>query len=597
MALTKTHNRMIEGASGNVKDYGAVGDGVTDDTTAIQAALDSLTSGGKIHFPEGTYIANSQITYTLTGDTILSGDDAVIKCNASAIIVNQLLITVATYDLQVKGLTFDGNQKANVCFRANEANQDSSEVLLRDCTFKNAYSNTATGNIGAYLSGGYSKVIVDNCTFKDITRAAGAGTPGVNGTTGLGIAPAYLTNEYPRFASVQNCRFENITNGDTGSAANNVDADGLKVSGGHTGGDDYIFSLAIISNNVFVNCKGRSVKLKSDETVVKGNSFYRNILPILAGGFDIDVQTSSGIVSSNVFHYDETSGGLSPFDEDGGTTPQFSPISFYNNEPDTRTRMVSITDNIVYNNVATTVGYLSAFAECSGQEAPSSRINITGNTVSKKATQFVSVTPITSSANKIYLTLSNNYIDELVTTFVQGNNGGSYTKNIIKAVGNINNGTEVPFSWYGASSNPFEGTYSVIDCIGMTPVAYLERNDSKSFPAKIGSIAAKSGGGGLISIHTATIADDATYTFPEVGYFSTGTFRVLSVAYNTTTTGIFTDSGTAVTDLGGGLSTGIAYGVTNPDTDTKANVYRSGSTIAIKNRLGSARTFTLVTIG
>ena len=55
MALTKVHNRLIEGAAVNVKDFGAVGDGVTDDTAAIQAAIDSLTDYAELFFPKGYY--------------------------------------------------------------------------------------------------------------------------------------------------------------------------------------------------------------------------------------------------------------------------------------------------------------------------------------------------------------------------------------------------------------------------------------------------------------------------------------------------------------------------------------------------------------
>lgn len=61
MALTKVTNSMINGAIVNVLDYGAVGDGVIDDTAAIQAALDT---GCPVYAPAGTYLVD-----TLTVDT------------------------------------------------------------------------------------------------------------------------------------------------------------------------------------------------------------------------------------------------------------------------------------------------------------------------------------------------------------------------------------------------------------------------------------------------------------------------------------------------------------------------------------------------
>lgn len=45
----------INGGMANVKDFGAKGDNVADDSIAVQAAIDSVPDGGTVFFPPGTY--------------------------------------------------------------------------------------------------------------------------------------------------------------------------------------------------------------------------------------------------------------------------------------------------------------------------------------------------------------------------------------------------------------------------------------------------------------------------------------------------------------------------------------------------------------
>ena len=57
----------------NVKDFGAVGDGVTDDTAAIDSALAAATAAfAPLYFPHGTYVRNS--TLVLPSGAIILGD-------------------------------------------------------------------------------------------------------------------------------------------------------------------------------------------------------------------------------------------------------------------------------------------------------------------------------------------------------------------------------------------------------------------------------------------------------------------------------------------------------------------------------------------
>lgn len=66
MSLTKVSYSMIAGAPVNVTDFGAVGDGVADDTAAIQAAIDSFSG----YF--GTVLLASNATYRITSSLVLN---------------------------------------------------------------------------------------------------------------------------------------------------------------------------------------------------------------------------------------------------------------------------------------------------------------------------------------------------------------------------------------------------------------------------------------------------------------------------------------------------------------------------------------------
>ena len=62
----------------SVKDFGAVGDGVTDDSIACQSAVNCLPKGGRLYFPKGTYVVSpinlkSHITLELSEGATLVG--------------------------------------------------------------------------------------------------------------------------------------------------------------------------------------------------------------------------------------------------------------------------------------------------------------------------------------------------------------------------------------------------------------------------------------------------------------------------------------------------------------------------------------------
>jgi hypothetical protein len=194
MALTKAHNRMIEGAAVNVKDFGAKGDGTTDDSSAFSAVATAASDGDMIIIPAGTYIIGSKVTFSNDKLNVSLSDGAVIKQKSSTLTLDTIIEFSGDY-VSITGGKFDGNLAGN--------------------------SGTYTGR------GELLKVSGDYARIRDVVFD---GTQDVDNATGL-----YITGRYGRF--------ENIQTFNTGRNA-------IRENGDHNVIDTvYMYSLSGSSSN------------------------------------------------------------------------------------------------------------------------------------------------------------------------------------------------------------------------------------------------------------------------------------------------------------------------------------------------------------
>ena len=155
----------------SVKDFGATGDGTTDDTTAIQNTLNA-GSGRAVYFPAGTYRVSATLVVktktTLMGDGI---NKSILKLTSGMSAAAQMLRndvqtgTVDVYydtDLEFYGLTFDGNNNSTRTVEllsiAKVANTTFTGCAVQNSTF-----------IGLAL-GANKNVVVSQCYFTNNGR-------------------------------------------------------------------------------------------------------------------------------------------------------------------------------------------------------------------------------------------------------------------------------------------------------------------------------------------------------------------------------------------------------------------------------------------
>src|SRR5579883_3358932 len=91
----------------NVKQYGAKGDGTTDDTAAIQAAISAASTGGVIFLPVGSYLISTPLTLSVANTALMGvGFGSTIIASSSFSGAQMILCSAANtgvFDLALQG--------------------------------------------------------------------------------------------------------------------------------------------------------------------------------------------------------------------------------------------------------------------------------------------------------------------------------------------------------------------------------------------------------------------------------------------------------------------------------------------------------------
>ncbi len=212
----------------NVKEFGATGDGTTDDSAAIQLAIDAIEAMANpllMFFPVGEYLCNTGLVFDddsirieggggqsrsevpPDGSTLIAGTNGMelLRINSTTTLIHEGPI--------IKHLNFRDESAANTATLLHIHNAN--RWTLRNCTFRNA---SAVGGIGVELTretaGDNAWGIIDQCTFDDLdtgllaTRSFGLTMIGGHFTTS-GAGWAVSLDDLTQHVKIFGTKFDN----------------------------------------------------------------------------------------------------------------------------------------------------------------------------------------------------------------------------------------------------------------------------------------------------------------------------------------------------------------------------------------------------
>lgn len=253
----------------NIKDFGGVGDGVTDDTQALIDVLNS--SDFPIFIPNGTFLITQPINITKDNLTIISNGTLLFD------VENETCLEISGNKNNIE-ILIDGNNTARIGI-----NISGEKNIVHDSTVKNIYSD---GNSAIGINVHSNNNTVENCHVENV-ESVGNDIFGDDNGASRGIRVTGL----------------NVNNGSTIIKDNTI----LNVLGEegdalHLISNDRGLMNVVVDNNFIEGFSRRGIKIQCSGSVITRNTIRNNLVhsSIIRA---LDIQSvDDTIVDANIFH-------------------------------------------------------------------------------------------------------------------------------------------------------------------------------------------------------------------------------------------------------------------------------------------------------